>query len=258
LDPHSRISLADIFALQEVAAKRNLEVSDRLQQAFATLSDCIGLGYEILHGMTFVAEKQTVLRAFAGDALSHVLVGFRVALWGDLPESMSILRGATESAAQLLYVVENNLYALAVSEFASKKFKRIKFENVLHNLGETGKAMAQSYGRISNLATHSTVSRLAQAEYEIDGETYDRFGFAIDANAAHLPAYHSLLVAQLVIYALAKAHQPEHQSWGARALAVLQGSKLVCQRWFDEENKLESQGSDTAEAVRPAAAETRE
>ncbi len=207
-----------------------MEESKVLRRAWDVLSEAFGLGYEMLHSMKFTPEKQTVVRVLAGDSLSHLIVGFRIALWGDLPESMSVLRGATESYAQLTFVVENQLYSVAAHELLEGRFNKIKFENVLRKLGKLGKAIAKTHGRISNVASHSTATRLAQAEYMLDGKTYDRFGFALDASSTELPTYHSVVVCNGVLHSIWKAHRQEDRRpiWEAKLLAVLKEGERLC------------------------------
>jgi hypothetical protein len=180
------LGLAEIFQHQDVALSRNFKDSEFTQAFSAVLSRSIRTNLAILGGMKFCDVKQTAIRLFAVDALSHVVIAARLGLWGALPESLSILRGGIESCAQLAHMVSKQLYQIAISEANSRKFKELEFEEACRGLGSQGAAFAKAHGRISNLASHSTSRRIRLSEYHIADEAYDRLGFALDAESAEL------------------------------------------------------------------------
>jgi hypothetical protein len=200
------LGLAEIFQHQDVALSRNFQESQFTQAFSAVLSRSIRTNLSILRGMGFGEVKQTCVRLFAIDALSHVAIAARIGLWGALPESLSVLRGGVESCAQLAFMVSKQLYQTAISEANSKKFTELEFANACRGLGQAGADFAKTHGRISNLASHSTSRRIQFVEYQINGETYDRLGFALDAESAELAIGECVEISQSVASSLRIAY----------------------------------------------------
>jgi hypothetical protein len=127
------VGLTELFELQDEVLRRNLLRPDCLPTADA-LSSIISVCYEALKKMKFSAEKQTVIRLFATDALSHVITAARVGLWGAFPESLSVLRGAVESSAQLAFVVAQSKYGTVIEEANQEIFKSLVLGRPVRNL----------------------------------------------------------------------------------------------------------------------------
>ena len=156
--------------------------------------------------MTFGAEKQTIVRYLAGDTFSHIVVAIRIGLWGALPESLSVLRGAIESCAQLAYVVNEKKYGTAMYEAKELgRFRQLDFERVCGQLGALGERLLKLHSQISGAAGHSTVTRLSLVEYKFQGQEYDRLGFAFEPENARLAAHHCVLLASLLVECLRTA-----------------------------------------------------
>jgi hypothetical protein len=149
--------------------------------------------------MAFAAEKQTVIRYLAGDTLSHIVVAARIGLWGALPESLSVLRGAIESCAQLAYVVSEKRYGTVIYEAqVLGRCRQLDFERVCGKLGNLGERLSRLHFQISGAAGHSTLTRLSLLEYKFQGEEYDRLGFAFRPENARLATHHCVLLASLL------------------------------------------------------------
>ncbi len=181
----TKIGLTELFTLQDEVLKRNLLRQDVLPKT-AALSTLVSVCYQALEEMKFAPEKQEVVRRFACDTLSHVVTAARVGLWGALPESLSVLRGAVESCAQLSFVVAQN--------------------------------------RFSNSFSHSTPKRFRQLGYEFEGEMYDRIGSAADPLVARACTHYCLVMAAELVRFLMEAYVQEGQNflWGEEVAQLLE------------------------------------
>lgn len=177
------IGLSNLFELQDHALVHNFQQSSWAQGASTILARSIRLNLSILGSMQFPAEKQTTIRCFSVDTLSHIVIAARLGLWGALPESLSVLRGGKESCAQLFYAIEAQRYQTAILE-GKKRFKQLDFEKVCSELGDLGRDLKRDHDEISNQASHSTAARFRQTEYQSGEDVYDRLGFAINPPSA--------------------------------------------------------------------------
>ncbi|MGH9718332.1 MAG: hypothetical protein ACRD4R_16615 [Candidatus Acidiferrales bacterium] len=203
------IGLKHLWQLQEQAFSYNCQQSRPLQDALGLLDRSVRLNLSILTAMRFGAAKQTVIRVLAADALSRIIVAARIGIWGALPECLSVLRGATESCAQLTLTVSQNLYETALQEINGKKLVRLKFEAVCKDLGELGTAFRRRHSKMSDLAAHATASSLRQAEYRKDGESYDRLGAAESPRNAEIATSECLEYLALVAVATLDAYSKD-------------------------------------------------
>ncbi|MGB0034774.1 MAG: hypothetical protein WBP79_04790 [Candidatus Acidiferrales bacterium] len=177
------IGLTSLFDLQDRALSHNFRVSKWVQGASTILARSVALNLSILGAMQFAAEKQTAIRRFTVDALSHIVVAARLGLWGALTESQSVLRGGIESCAQLFYVVAEQRYESTIFE-GRRRFKQLDFKKVVGELDEIGRYLKMRHDRISSRASHSTAARFRQTEYKLGDVAYDRLGCALNALSA--------------------------------------------------------------------------
>lgn len=231
---NQKIDLRLICTLQEAAANEHFQRSPVLKEMVRAISAGLGIVYKMMSEMHFGAEKQTALRHFAGDTLSHIVVAVRVGLWGAVPEGLAVLRGALESGAQLEYIVSAQLYKTAIQE-AKAKFVRVSFETARKNLGELGRAADKLHGRISDLASHSTSRRYALLDYNLDGEEYDRFGFSVQPELAEHIAYISLWFLMQLACSLHTAYAQDNHGLTASQEQEIVGWKYefdrVCEKF---------------------------
>ena len=249
MSTENKLGLNEVFRLQDEAAKRHLAQSELLRLAYGVISDAIDICAKSLMNAKFPAEKQTAIRRLGVDCLSHLIVSMRVGLWGALPESLSVHRGAIESAGQLLYVVKNQTYRTAVTEMR-RKFDTVRYKTVFTELGNMGASMDKLHGRFSEMASHSTAMRSQFVQYEFDGTEYDRLGFAVESRFAEFVAYYSMLVVMMVCDALFLAHQQEERelALSQELLAVLGRFNTLCDRFSEEFPPLKhhKRGNDAA------------
>jgi len=179
--------------------RRNLVNEHGVHQYAALLSSLVTISFQALHEMRFPEKKQTAVRHLGTDTLSYLVVATRVALWGALPESLSVLRGAIESCAQLAFVISEGKYATVIYEATElRRFRQIHFDEACSRLGPLGEKLSRLHSQISEAASHSTVKRFALLDYHFEGEEYDRLGFAVDPKSAKLVILHCLPLANVL------------------------------------------------------------
>ena len=200
--------LTELFALQDRAFRSNFQRSKWVQGASTILARSVRLNLLILSSMRFAAEKQTTIRRFAVDTLSHIVVAARLGFWGALAESQSVLRGGIESCAQLFYVVAERRYHTTMLE-SRRRFKQLDFKRVLGKLDEIGRYLKVRHDRISSRASHSTVARFRETEYKIGDDVYDRLGSALDPLDAEYALCDCILPSRLVGYSLECAYSQD-------------------------------------------------
>lgn len=145
-------------------------------EACGILSDACHLSMEILSKLPFVGEKFDVISTFAIDCVSASVVAVRVALWGNPPEAMSILRCAIERSAQLMYIVGEAKYKTAGYEIDKGSFDQVSYETAVKKMGTLGQRIDKLRGLISGDMAHATVVRLRWSVYEKDGKQCARIG----------------------------------------------------------------------------------
>ena len=199
--PLLNFGLNALFQTQEKAALANYQRSEFLRKAFAFHSECLRICLNFSGSERFTnPEKATAVRMLSVDCLSHVIVGVRLATYGAIPQSMTILRGAVEASALLAHVVFGQRYATAIYE-SNRGFDEIEFKNTLHQLGELGEDIESFWGRMSEYA-HASAKRIRMAAYKHEGLEYDRIGGAIDPDGAAAASYFSMHPTVLVLVCL--------------------------------------------------------
>jgi hypothetical protein len=230
-----RFGLEEVFELQDSVAKRHLSDSELLRDTFKFVSDCLALTYEILSSTRFEPEKQTAIRLLSSDALSHTIVGARTGLWGNFPESFGLLRGAMEGVAQLRFVVKEKKYAVYNYE-RSRKFERVSYETAVKSLGDFGRRIDGLHGKISEACNHSTAARAKFRSFKLDGEEYDRLGFAYDVEAAESGFYYAMDTCTMILDSLVEAFEQEDSTfaWTSRVTSLFNRIESLRSRFLEK------------------------
>lgn len=241
------IGLKYLWRLQEQALSYNCRRSRPLQDALDLLDRLVHLNLSILAAMRFEAEKQSAIRVLAVDALSRIVIAARLGAWGALPESLSVLRGATESCAQLTLTISQKLYRTALQEIKGKRLVRLKFDAACRNLGELGAAFRRRHSKMSELAVHSTAASLQQAEYGIGSETCDRLGSAQEPRNAEIAISACIELLQLVAAATLGAYPEDRiaEAW----LVTLDEANIARATLKDQISAMRDGPSDGAAAT---------
>ncbi len=207
-----KLSLDRLFNVQDEVLHEHLASSEVLKQTADFISDCVSLNMDILQSMRFEENKQTAIRTLAVDSISHTVVAVRLGLWGDLPESLTILRSAIESNAQLQFIVKERMYETFAYEM-ERKLERTSFDASIAGLGGLGGRIRTIHGRISDIAAHSTASRSALVSYEFEGEFYDRVGFARNVDNAEFAHFYCMDSSMMPTEAFVWAYEQENLSF---------------------------------------------
>ncbi len=118
--------------------ERHLTTSEFARSAYQLISDVTDVNMRILEKAQFQPEeKQDAVVTLAIESLSPAIVAVRVALWGNMPESLTVLRSGLESCAQLQFVIQERQYETAVYEM-NRKFDRLGFQSASSGLGKLG------------------------------------------------------------------------------------------------------------------------
>jgi hypothetical protein len=203
----SNVGITELFELQDEALRRNLVNEHGVHQRAALMSSLVSISFQALHEMSFPEEKQTAVRHLGTDTLSYLVVAVRVGLWGALPESLSVLRGAVESCAQFAFATVGKRYKTVIYEATQLgRFRQVHFDQACMELGPLGEKLRRLHDQISETASHSTVKRFSLLDYHFEGEEYDRLGFAVDPKSAKLMVFHCSLLANILAKSLQMAH----------------------------------------------------
>ncbi len=203
------ITLEALFQLQDRALKYNSQNSAIVQKLLVFISDAVSLAYAVLASMQFDEHKQTAIRVLSTDAVASIVTAVRVSLWGNLPDSIALLRCGLETCAILAAVVEERQYQAATLEMGTPRLRRFSYDEAVSRLGDVGSRIRSTRGRLSNIGSHSTATRMKWSSYDLNGKRYDRLGAALDPESAELSL--SLLpdVCLHLLESLEKAHSQD-------------------------------------------------
>jgi len=200
-----------IFQQQDEVLHEHLDRFSFLRDAYSLLSDAVYLAGMVITQMRFGdRDKQDAVASLAIQSLSPSIVAIRVGLWGDVPESLAVLRCAVESCARLQLVVRERKYKTAVLEMDNQKFEQLDFDCVSRDLGDFGQKIRKLRGLISNTAAHATAKRLIWNHYEHKDQTFFRAGFARNLQGAELTLFYCMDVCMWLTDALRRAHEQDN------------------------------------------------
>lgn len=112
------------------------------------------------------------------EALSSLVVAYRVGLWGSITDGYAILRNVMEGLGFISDIVEKgdftDVFRLMEEDKLKGKYieKRFKHDKVL----------TKTIGIVSDLASHFTPKRFAQRVFTLDGKQFARVGTAYYQN----------------------------------------------------------------------------
>jgi hypothetical protein len=138
------------------------------------------------------------------------MVATRVGLWGNFPESMSILRPAIERTAQLLHIVAEEAYKTAQYEMSRGRLTQLAYEKIVDGLS-IGQGTKELHGRVSEIAAHATAGRLVWGSYKKGEESYLRLGVSRDRDVPPVALFYCANTAMLVMNALEGSFRQDGQ-----------------------------------------------
>ncbi len=218
----NEITLGDLFQLQDRAASHNLQESNLVAKRLVFVDEATTLAVKILTSMKFLDHKQHALRVLGTDTISSIITSARVGLWGNLPESIVLLRSALETSAVLAAVVEGQEYQVVTAEMGTSKMRKYSYKEAISRLGDLGSRIDYLRGRLSDIGAHSTGTRFKFESYQLEGQTYDRLGAALDPSSAELALSFAPDVCLHLLDSFEKAYSQESSGFpGLERLTVL-------------------------------------
>jgi hypothetical protein len=185
------MTLQGVFLMQDRAASYNEARSDIVKKRLGFVSDALALATEIVDLTGFPTAKHHAMRVLGVDILSTIATSVRVALWGNLPEGIAVLRCALETCAVLAATVQAQEYAVVAAEMQARTSRTCTYKKAIFALGEVGARINELHGRLSNIGGHANTTRFKFASYETEGQFYDRLGAALDPSCAELALFYT-------------------------------------------------------------------
>jgi hypothetical protein len=238
------LDLNGIFESQEKAATENFKRSRTLREVFSFISKALDQSTSFLATAPFSSpEKATSIRMLAADCISHVAIAMRLALWGAVPQSVAILRGALEGCSVLELMVSQQQYRTFVYE-CNHSFRQLDFKSATNSLGSLGKNIEKLWGGMSELGPHASAGRIRESVYHFEGQSYDRLGGAMDAGGAETCAYYVMHPTRVIIESLHKAAEQDGIAFPEAAIhsEMLNEFSALCKKF--EENLSSSASED--------------
>jgi hypothetical protein len=198
--------------VQDDVLRENLAEASLTADFHGLISTGCQVCARVLPRLPFPDPKNLVLRGWAADALTGTMVATRVGLWGDFPESMSILRPAIERTAQLLHIVTEEAYKTAQYEMSRGRFTQLAYEKIVGGLS-IGQGTKELHGKVSGIASHATAARLVWGSYKKGEESYLRLGVSRDRDVPPVALFYCANTAMLVMNALEGSFRQDGQAF---------------------------------------------
>ncbi|MHB8410720.1 MAG: hypothetical protein ACYDDI_02100 [Candidatus Acidiferrales bacterium] len=207
-DKSKNLPLGKAFRKQDDILEEHLNSSPLINKSFQMISEAIYSTVRILQSVPFEGDKREVVVDFSFDAISSVIVSARVGLWGNVPESLTILRAALERAVQLRYVVSESKYTVARYEM-DHELKETSYDTAISALGNRGNNIRKLHGLISEAAAHATAKRLHFGQYEHKGEQFARLGLAHNPNGSLSCLYYCMYILMSLLEQMREAYRQD-------------------------------------------------
>jgi hypothetical protein len=161
-----------IFYLQEQCLQHALP---ELMEQFTFVKECLELVInrhvheEVVDELDDEdRERIRGIHTYPNEAISHLIVSLKLALYGAQVESLTILRNALERIANMAAVVENNKKLRQPLKYKTA-VQKIKAQNEIQKL----------HNDLSIRAVH--VAESMSQRFNLEGKSYPRVGMAIDS-----------------------------------------------------------------------------
>lgn len=180
----SYISLDRIFSLQdEVSERTRRENADRFEFAKECLELAINARPKEDTLLGQAKEDFQALELYQNDAVSTLINSLKLCLYGCKSDALMLLRLAVENIAVLSYVVDKKMYKTAKSKRGLKS--QLKFNEIVKEIPDSAR-IEELWGRLSEVACHTTPARLANSTFKIGEQVFPRCGVALDPDGCKL------------------------------------------------------------------------
>lgn len=240
------MNLRQFFESQDKTLETHLSSSKLFRESFDVISNVYSLITDAIPQLPFQREKKEVLGIFAVEIATAVCIATRLALSGNTPESLSILRLAIERGTQLVFVVSEAKYKTALYE-VENGFDQVSYETAFRSMGDFGKRLERLHGQISGTASHASAIRINWYSLERDNKVL--FGPVYEREDDRVAIALEWCLDSLVIVAdcLAAAYKQESLPFrGAEQYATLWDSYRSLKTEYDKKLKRGEKGSGAA------------
>jgi len=170
------VSVEQVFHLQEKCLQHALPL---VREQFTFVKGCIELivnrhlHTEVLDQLDDQdRERIRGVHTYLNEALSHLIISLKLALYGAHVECLSILRNALERMANMAAIVENQ-----------KLQQPLKYKTAVQKI-KAGNEIKKLHSGLSRIAVHVEMSM--SQRFDLDGQSYPRLGMAIDSEGNNL------------------------------------------------------------------------
>lgn len=164
------MSVEQIFDLQERCLQHALPM---VMERFTFVKECLELVInrrlheEVINELDDEdRERIRGVHTYLNEAISHLIISLKLALYGAHVEALTILRNALERMACMAAIVENTSLKPPLNHKTA--FKNIKARSGISRL----------HGELSTYVVH--VEKSMSQRFNLDGKSYPRLGMAID------------------------------------------------------------------------------
>jgi len=178
------ISVDKIFELQDGLSKKHSIINkDFYLFIQESLEFCLNRNFYCNDSSNCQKNTIHVFELFYQEALSSLLVCYRVGLWGCTTDCYAVLRACLEALGFINQIINKgdfkHIYQLMDKGKLKKELieKRVKMD----------KKLEKTIGKLSDLASHFTKNRIAQRVFNVNGKQFARVGFALYEKEGELP-----------------------------------------------------------------------
>jgi hypothetical protein len=244
------VNLNELFAFQDRTLAQHLSSSKVFSDTFNVISGACSLITDMVPNLAFQREKKGVLALFSVEILTAASVATRLALSGNTPESLGILRFAIERCAQLLFVVSEKRYKTAMYEIDSG-FDQVSYEEAFSSMGDLGHRIKRLHGEISEAAAHASAARMNWYSSQQEDKIHFGPGYQHEDERVAVCLEWCLDSLHIVIHCVRLAHEQDELAfkWDEQCSSLSQ-SYVALKRQYDLKLGREQppKGSDAATA----------
>ena len=112
------------------------------------------------------------------EAISSLIVAYRIVLWGTISDGFAVLRTVMEGLGFINDIIDKGDFVDISIMIGKDKLKGEYIKKRYKN----DKVLIKEIGKISNIAAHFTQTRIAQRFFTIDGKIFARIAMAYFGN----------------------------------------------------------------------------
>lgn len=179
----SNITLSRVFLLQDAVLTGHLKNNEQAALfSEKSIEFCLNRNKYCVNLPTCNKDSLKTFEVLFQEALSSLIVAYRVGLWGATTDGYAILRNVMEGLGFINDIVEKgdfvDVFKLMDKDKLKGKYIEIRFKH--------DKILNKAVGIISDLASHFTPKRLAQRVFKLNNKQFARIATAYYENKNEL------------------------------------------------------------------------